>query len=96
MPLPVTDKNIERMERIIKLMSGEDLKRLGRAIQKRREELAGETKKDLRIGTPVSFNDNDGNKLYGVVHKVNPKRIKVQVTGGSTWNVWPHHITIEE
>ena len=46
------------------------------------------TKMDVQVGEMVSFFDNDDQEQIGKVIKLNPKRAKVLLETGVTWNIY--------
>jgi hypothetical protein len=63
-------------------LSDDPLKNIGPKSNK--EKL---TKVDVQVGEVVSFFDNDDQEQIGKIIKLNPKRAKVLLDSGVTWNV---------
>ena len=52
------------------------------------------TKTDVQIGQIVSFYDNDDQEQIGTIIKLNPKRAKVKLETGITWNVYYQSLSL--
>lgn len=73
----------------------EELREISDLIQVKKDLLAKDRMKELKVGDKVQFTGKDGNVITGTIRKKNIKRLVVDTPEGG-WNVPANMLTLAE
>lgn len=72
-----------------------ELKEISELIQMRRDKIAKDTMRELKVGDKVTFENKSGKLITGTIRKKNIKRLVVDTPEGG-WNVPANMLTLVE
>ena len=72
-----------------------ELKEISELIQMRRDKIAKDTMRKLKIGDKVTFENKNGKVITGTIRKKNIKRLVIDTPEGG-WNVPANMLTLVE
>lgn len=72
-----------------------ELKEISELIQMRRDKIAKDTMRELKVGDKVTFENKNGKLITGTIRKKNIKRLVVDTPEGG-WNVPANMLTLVE
>ncbi len=72
-----------------------ELKEISELIQMRRDKIAKDTMRELKVGDKVTFENKNGKVITGTIRKKNIKRLVVDTPEGG-WNVPANMLTLVE
>jgi cold shock CspA family protein len=72
-----------------------ELKEISELIQMRRDKIAKDTMRELKVGDKVTFENKNGKLITGKIRKKNIKRLVVDTPEGG-WNVPANMLTLVE
>lgn len=72
-----------------------ELKEISELIQMRRDKIAKDTMRELKVGDKVTFENKSGKIITGTIRKKNIKRLVVDTPEGG-WNVPANMLTLVE
>jgi hypothetical protein len=88
--VPLVNPAIKKIDTLLsEVHSGEDLREIGRMLNRRHSEIQRSAIQNFSIGDPVVFEGKHGIEYSGTVIRINTKRVSVKTPGGQTWRVSP-------
>ena len=72
-----------------------ELKEISELIQMRRDKIAKDTMRELKVGDKVTFENKNGKVITGTIRKKNIKRLVIDTPEGG-WNVPANMLTLVE